>query len=134
MEADEMARVTLEKRIELENEEMALAFFRRALSKLPDPRRRQGIRYPFSALVTIALMAMVCGCDDAEAMESWGEANETWLHSISPCSNVTQTESSESPTRASALAGIAPTSYASLPQSVVRTRLPWRSTCACIYE
>ena len=77
-----MARVTLEKRIELENEEMALAFFRRALSKLPDPRRRQGIRYPFSALVTIALMAMVCGCDDAEAMESWGEANEEWLRSI----------------------------------------------------
>jgi len=82
MEADDMARVTLEKRIELENEEMALAFFRRALSKLPDPRRRQGIRYPFSALVTIALMAMVCGCDDAEGMESWGEANEAWLRSI----------------------------------------------------
>jgi hypothetical protein len=82
MEADDMARVTLKKRIELENEEMAPAFFRRALSKLPDPRRRQGIRYPFSALVTIALMAMVCGCDDAEAMESWGEANEEWLRSI----------------------------------------------------
>ena len=82
MESADMARVTLEKRIELENEEMALAFFRRALSKLPDPRRRQGIRYPFSALVTIALMAMVCGCDDAEAMESWGEANEEWLRSI----------------------------------------------------
>jgi predicted transposase YbfD/YdcC len=82
MEADNMARVTLEKRIELDNEEMALAFFRRALSKLPDPRRRQGIRYPFSAVVTIALMAMVCGCDDAEGMESWGEANGEWLRSI----------------------------------------------------
>lgn len=82
MEADDMARVTLEKKIELENEEMALAFFRQALSNLPDPRRRQGIRYPFSAVVTIALMAMVCGCDDAEGMESWGEANEEWLGTI----------------------------------------------------
>ena len=42
-----MAWVTLEKRIELENEKMALAFFRRALSKLPDSRRRQGIRFHF---------------------------------------------------------------------------------------
>ena len=37
---------------------------------------------------------------------------------------MTQTESSESPTRASARAGTAPASYASLPRSLFRTRLP----------
>ena len=49
------------------------------LAALPDPRRPQGVRYPLASVVVIGLMAMVCGCDDAEAMESWGEANEAWL-------------------------------------------------------
>jgi len=37
------------------------------------------VRYPLVTVVTTALMAMVCGCDDAEAMQAWGEANEQWL-------------------------------------------------------
>lgn len=74
-----MKRPSEAKRIEAENEEAALAFFRRALAELPDPRRRQGTRYPLVAVVVIALMAMVCGSDDAEAMELWGEANQDWL-------------------------------------------------------
>jgi hypothetical protein len=60
-------------------EEAALEFFDRTLGALPDPRRRQGQRYPLPTVVVTALMAMVCGCDDAEAMQSWGEANEQWL-------------------------------------------------------
>jgi hypothetical protein len=30
-------------------------------------------------VVVIALMAMICGSDDAESMELWGEANKAWL-------------------------------------------------------
>ena len=74
-----MARITQEQKIEQENEQSALAFFRRALVAMPEPRRRQGIRYPLPAVVTIGLMALVCGCDDAEAMELWGDANAEWL-------------------------------------------------------
>ena len=74
-----MARKTQPQRIERENEEQALRFFEGTLSSLPDPRRKQGLRYPVRTVVVTALMAMVCGCDDAEAMESWGQANETWL-------------------------------------------------------
>ena len=77
-----MARRTEAQRIEQANEEAALVFFREALSSLPDPRRAQGIRYPLVSVVVIALMAMVCGCDDAEAMEAWGEANAQWLNGI----------------------------------------------------
>ena len=77
-----MARVTEAQRIEQSNEEVALVFFREALSSLPDPRRAQGIRYPLKSVVVIALMAMVCGSDDAEAMEVWGEANAGWLDGI----------------------------------------------------
>jgi hypothetical protein len=79
MEERHMARITQEKKIEQENTENAMAFFQRALSAMPEPRRRQVIRYPLPAVVTIALMAMVCGCDDAEAMELWGESNAEWL-------------------------------------------------------
>lgn len=74
-----MRRVTQAQQIEGENEQQALAFFERTLGVLPDPRRPQGVRYPIRAVVVIALMAMVCGCDDAEAMELWGEANAGWL-------------------------------------------------------
>ena len=77
-----MARVTEAKRIEQANEEAALVFFREALSSLQDPRRRQGIRYPLRSVVVIALMAMVCGSDDAEAMDVWAEANAEWLDGI----------------------------------------------------
>jgi predicted transposase YbfD/YdcC len=77
-----MARRTEAQRIEQANEEAALAFFREALSSLPDPRRAQGTRYPLVSVVVIALMAMVCGSDDAEAMEAWGEANAPWLDGI----------------------------------------------------
>lgn len=74
-----MARVTQVRKIEQENEQAALEFFEAMLAGLPDPRRRQGVRYPLKSVVVIALMAMVCGCDDAESMSLWGEYNEAWL-------------------------------------------------------
>ena len=62
-----------------EQEALALAHFRTCLQELADPRRRQGLRYPLQTVVVTALMAMVCGADDAEAMQEWGETNEEWL-------------------------------------------------------
>lgn len=79
-----MARQTQAQKIEQSNEEAALAFFEQTLGALPDPRRLQGQRYPLPTVVVTALMAMVCGCDDAEAMQSWGEANEAWLSAFLP--------------------------------------------------
>lgn len=79
-----MPRVTQSQRIEQETEQEALEFFERLLAGLPDPRRAQGRRYPLRAVVVIALMATVCGCDDAEAMDAWGEANEAWLAGFLP--------------------------------------------------
>lgn len=77
-----MARVTEAQRIEKANEEAALVLFRKALSSLPDPRRAQGVRYSLTSVVVIALMAMVCGADNAVEMEDWGEANAEWLDGI----------------------------------------------------
>ena len=77
-----MARITQVQRIAQDNEAQALQFFRELLAKLPDPRRPQGVRYPLQSVVVIALMAMVCGCDDAEAMQAWGETHQAWLSSF----------------------------------------------------
>ena len=77
-----MARLSEAKRIEQANEEAALVFFREALAGLADPRRPQGVRYPLTTVVVTALMAMVCGADNAEDMEMWGEANARWLGEI----------------------------------------------------
>jgi predicted transposase YbfD/YdcC len=74
-----MPRVTQAQKLEQANEQQALAFFEEVLRGLPDPRRKQGLRYPLRTVIVIALMAMVCGCDDAEAMELWGETNSDWL-------------------------------------------------------
>jgi predicted transposase YbfD/YdcC len=67
-------------------------FFREALWTLPDPRRAQGIRYPLLSVVVIALMAMVCGADNAEELESWGTANQLWLAGFLPLPHGTPTQ------------------------------------------
>lgn len=74
-----MPRLTKAQKLQAENEKHALAFFERTLQEVPDPRRPQGVRYPLRTVVVTALMAMVCGCNDAEAMEIWGETNAEWL-------------------------------------------------------
>ena len=72
-------RTTESSKIEANNEAAALGLFEEALHGLQDPRRPQGLRYPLRTVVVSALMAMVCGCDDAEAMECWSEVNREWL-------------------------------------------------------
>lgn len=72
-------RVTQAQAYTLEIEQQALTFFKQCLSAMPDPRRNQGKRFSLQAVVVIALMAMICGADDAQAMESFGDANAEWL-------------------------------------------------------
>jgi predicted transposase YbfD/YdcC len=74
-----MARKSKEAELEGRLEATALVHFERVLGELPDPRRRQGQRYSLKVVVVTALMAMVCGADDAEAMQDWSEANREWL-------------------------------------------------------
>ena len=64
-EVERMARLTKAQKIEQDNELLALDFFEAALSGLPDPRRPQGVRYPLPSVVVVALMATVCGWDEA---------------------------------------------------------------------
>ncbi len=79
-----MARQTQAQNIEDHNEQQALAYFKATLAALPDPRRPQGVRYPLLTVVVSALMAMICGSDDAEAMEAWSLTNKDWLATFLP--------------------------------------------------
>ena len=74
-----MARISKAKQIEVQNELEALESFRLAMADLRDPRRQQGQRYSLELVVLVALMASVCGADNAEQMATWGEAHEHWL-------------------------------------------------------
>lgn len=56
-----------------------LARFEEILKSVKDPRRKQGQRYPLRSVVLTALCAMVCGADDAQALQVWGEVNQAWL-------------------------------------------------------
>ena len=74
-----MARTTRAQRIEHENEQQAFACFVSLMQSLRDPSCAQGRRYPLPVVILVALLASVCGCDNAESMQQWGEDNEPWL-------------------------------------------------------
>ena len=77
-----MARKSKEAQWLETSEAEAFAHFWRLLRGLHDKRRRHGLRYPLPTVLMVALMAMVCGADDAQAMQTWGEANEDWLETF----------------------------------------------------
>ncbi len=87
-----MLRITEAQKIEITNEQQAVEFFEQMVGGLPDPRRAQGLRYPLRTVVVSALMAMVCGCDDAEALEAWASANKEWIGSFLPLPHGTPTQ------------------------------------------
>jgi predicted transposase YbfD/YdcC len=42
-----------------------------ALERIPDPRRRQGRRYPLPFLLSALVLALLCNCDTLEAVGQW---------------------------------------------------------------
>ena len=49
------------------------------LRRVEDPREDRGLRHSLVDVLFIALVAMVSGADDAEAMQDYGEANADWF-------------------------------------------------------
>lgn len=49
------------------------------LDDVTDPRGRQGKRHLLTSVLGIAVLGCLCGCDDAEALQDWGEKEEEWL-------------------------------------------------------
>jgi predicted transposase YbfD/YdcC len=87
-----MSRSTQEERIAANNYDAAIDCFALALAGLPDPRRRQGLRYPLHTVVVTALLAMMCGCDDAESMACWAKIHCEWLKTFLDCPHGTPSQ------------------------------------------
>jgi predicted transposase YbfD/YdcC len=52
------------------------------MALVQDPRGRQGVLHLFSDILAILVLATVCGCDDAEAIEEWALKEEPWLRTF----------------------------------------------------
>lgn len=53
--------------------------FHELFGHVPDPRAARGVRHLWHEILFIAVSAILCGTDDADDMEYWGELNEPWL-------------------------------------------------------
>ena len=49
---------------------------------MPDPRKNKGKRHPLVVILTIAVMAVICGNDDFEGMEVFADSKRQWLESF----------------------------------------------------
>jgi len=47
-----------------------------ALARVPDPRGRQGRRYPAASMLALAVCAMACGARSLYAICQWGKAHQ----------------------------------------------------------
>jgi predicted transposase YbfD/YdcC len=66
---------------EIERGLRAITQARRCFVSLRDTRRRKGKRHGLVDVVLISLLAMLCGCDDADEISDWAEDNAEWLTS-----------------------------------------------------
>lgn len=56
-----------------------------AFSILPDPRKIRNQTYNLSEIVSIAILAVLCGADDWVEVSLWAESNHAWLKELGMC-------------------------------------------------
>lgn len=66
----------------MEHGDRHIAIIVQYLESIPDPRQKRGQRHRLSDVLAIALLAIMSGADDAEAIEDWGDGNEDWLRTF----------------------------------------------------
>ena len=54
----------------------ALQEFLDLFGNVPDPRARRGVWHVWHEILFIAISATICGADDPDDIEFWGELNE----------------------------------------------------------
>jgi predicted transposase YbfD/YdcC len=54
----------------------------RHFGDLPDPRSDHGKRYPLTALITVAICAVVCGAEDWVGVAAFGRAKRDWFETF----------------------------------------------------
>lgn len=58
-----------------------------SFSALPDPRKTRNQVYSIFDIITVTVLAVLCGADDWVEVNFWGEANLSWLQERGICPN-----------------------------------------------
>lgn len=58
-----------------------------SFSVLPDPRKSRNQVYPLFDIITVTILAVLCGADDWVEVNFWGKANLSWLQERGICLN-----------------------------------------------
>ena len=58
-----------------------------SFSILPDPRKNRNQVYSLFDIITVSVLAVLCGADDWVEIYFWGEANKLWLQERGICPN-----------------------------------------------
>lgn len=58
---------------------MANTSFTEIFSTLPDPRTQRTLRHPLINIITIAICAVICGCNDFNAIEEFGKSKRDFF-------------------------------------------------------
>jgi predicted transposase YbfD/YdcC len=53
--------------------------FARHFEKLPDPRKSYLVLHPLMSMLVMAVMAILCGCEDWQEVAYWAQCREEWL-------------------------------------------------------
>ena len=56
-------------------------------SILPDPRKSRNQCYTLFDIITVTVLAVLCGADDWVEISLWGESNQSWLQQYGICPN-----------------------------------------------
>lgn len=56
-----------------------------SFSILPDPRKNRNQVYTLFDIITVTVLAVLCGADDWVEVSFWGEANQLWLQERGIC-------------------------------------------------
>lgn len=56
-----------------------------SFSILPDPRKNRNQVYTLFDIITVTVLAVLCGADDWVEVSFWGEANQQWLQERGIC-------------------------------------------------
>ena len=62
-------------------------YFLGSFENVPDPRKSYNQKHRFLDIITITILATLCGADTWNEIEEWGEANLDWLMMFLPLEN-----------------------------------------------
>ena len=56
--------------------------WREHLSQVADPRAARGVRHRLDEVLAMVLIAVICGAEDCESIEMFGQSKEPWLRTF----------------------------------------------------